>query len=386
MTLAKEVDGSGSVGVPQELTSEFTTEDKQVVSLITFKNISRPLQLRWQWVTPKGQVYLDTDNYRLTANKGKYLPKVTSWHRISLKGEPAGEILGKWSVNIFIDDELIDSKHFVVKNLTDPLILPEEVAAEPHPENWGFIIGIEDYNRMPNAEYARNDALIVRDYFIRVLGIPKENIKTLLDQGATKSHIEKYLKQDIPESIGKDATLYIYYAGHGMAGTKNGAPYLIPYDGDERDIEKNGYKLISLYRDLQQLNIKRTYLFLEAGFTPKALPASTAPTESDQPLLVDIQHSPDSPKSIIIMGAASANQTKNLFAEKRHGLFTYYLLRGIKGEADTDDDGWNSVKEVFGYIYSYVTNQSRHMQSMQTPVLVPASNQWKDIALSRSTE
>jgi hypothetical protein len=386
MVLAKKVDASGNIGVPQEVTSEFTTEDQQVVSLVTFKDIFRPLNLRWKWITPKGQVYLATDNFRLTADKGRYLPQVTSWHRISLKGEPAGDILGQWSVSIFGDDELIDSKQFVVKNLTDPLTLPEEVAAKPHPQSWGLIIGVEDYNKMPDVEYARKDALIVRDYFIRVLGIPQENVKTLLDKDATKARIEHYLKKDIPKSTGKDATLYIYYAGHGMAGAKNGESYLVPYDGDKGSIEKKGYKLTSLYRDLQQLNLKRTYVFLETGFKAMASPSSAVPGKGAQPPAADVNQVLGASRSIIFLSAAAANQARNSFPEKRHGLFTYYLLRGIKGEADTDDDGWNSAKEVYGYIYSSVTNQSRRMQSMQTPVVLPPLDQWKDITLSRSTE
>jgi hypothetical protein len=386
MALAKYVDDSGRIGVPRELTSEFTPEDKQVVSLVTFKNISRPLNLRWEWITPNNQVYLATDNYQLTVDKEKYLPEVTSWHRISLKDEPAGDIQGQWSVNIFADDELIDSKHFVVKDFTDPLMLPEEVAARPRPTNWALIIGIEDYKQMPNVEYARNDALIVRDYFIRILGVPKENITTLLDTEATKARIEQYLKKDIPNKAGKDATLYVYYAGHGMVGTVKGEPYLVPYDADTRFIEKSGYKLISLYRELKRLNFQRAYIFLEAGFNAKALPTSAMWVKSYRPPPVNVKQVLPPSRSIISLGATSPNQTRNSFPEKRHGLFTYYLLRGMKGEADTDDDGWNSMKEVYGYIYSYVTHQSRLMGSRQTPVLVPPLDQWKDFALSRSTE
>jgi hypothetical protein len=386
MALAKKVDDSGRIAVPLELTSEFTPEDKQVVSLVTFKNISHPMNLRWQWITPKGQVYLASGSYRLTVDQEKYLPTVTSWHKISLKDEPAESIKGQWSVKIFVNDELIDSKHFFVKDFTDPLMLPVEVAVKPRPENWGFIVGIEDYNRMPKVEYARSDALIVRDYFIRVLGVPKENITTLLDTEATKARIGQYLKKDRPKSTGKNATLYVYYAGHGSSGSIKGEPYLLPYDADIRFVEKSGYKLISLYRDLEQLEFQQAYIFLEVGFNANGLTASAKPVKGDRVPPVNVQQVLPPSRSIISVGAASANQTRNSYPEKKHGLFTYYLLRGMKGEADTDDDGWNTMKEVYGYIYSYVTHQSRRMQSNQRPFLVPPLDQWKDVALSRSTE
>ena len=80
-------------------------------------------------------------------------------------------------------------------------------------------IGIEDYLRLPNVEYARKDALIVKDYFIKVLGVPEENVMTLIDNDATKGRIEGYLKEYIPSNVGKDTTLYVYFAGHGAPGS-----------------------------------------------------------------------------------------------------------------------------------------------------------------------
>ena len=95
-------------------------------------------------------------------------------------------------MKVFVDDELIDSKPFFVKVYTDPLMLPPGMASKPYPKDWGLIIGIEDYARLPTVEYARKDALIVRDYFIRVLGVPEENIISLVDSDATKETIQQY--------------------------------------------------------------------------------------------------------------------------------------------------------------------------------------------------
>jgi RNA:NAD 2'-phosphotransferase (TPT1/KptA family) len=58
----------------------------------------------------------------------------------------------------------------------------------------------------------------------------------------------------------------------------------------------------------------------------------------------------------------------------------------MKGEADADHDGWSSIKEMYEYVRKHVSRQSRRMQSEQTPSIVPSSDQWKDIALSRSVE
>jgi uncharacterized caspase-like protein len=90
--------------------------------------------------------------------------------------------------------------------------------------------------------------------------------------------------------------------------------------------------------------------------------------------------------SIISLNATSTGQISNAFPEKKHGLFTYYLLRGMKGEADMDNDGWTSMKEVYSYVRNHVRRVSRRMQSEQTPSIVPPSDLWKDIRLSRSAK
>jgi hypothetical protein len=383
MVLARDIDESGTIGVPRGVTSEFYTQDEQVVALLSFKNLHGSHKLRWQWIDSDGKVYLDTKNFPLEVDRGKYLPEVTAWHRISLKDEPAVDRPGQWMVNIFVDDELIESKPFHVKVFDDPLMIPQGVSTKPFPNDWGLIIGIEDYSRLPKVEYARKDALIVRDYFIRVLGVPEENVISLVDRDATKARIEGFLKNYIPKNVGRDANLYVYFAGHGMPGMRKGEPYLVPYDADTRFIEQTGYKLISFYQDLHKINVKRVYVFLDSCFSGVASRAAKMLVEGSRPALIHVKKVRMPSKSIISLNATSSGQISNAYHEKQHGLFTYYLLRGMKGEADTNEDGWSSVKEVYAYVRSHVKRQSRRMQTEQTPTILPASNRWKDVALSR---
>ncbi len=62
--------------------------------------------------------------------------------------------------------------------------------SKPFPKDWGLIIGIENYNSLPNVKFTRKDALIIKDYFVRLLGEPEENIISLINSEATKARIE----------------------------------------------------------------------------------------------------------------------------------------------------------------------------------------------------
>ena len=114
IVLAKDVDASGTVGVPVGLTSNFFNNDEQVVAFLSLDNVTGSHTLRWEWIAPDGGIYLVSNEYSLVVNKGKYLPKVTAWHRISINHEPAADTLGEWKVAVYVDDELVGAKPFML--------------------------------------------------------------------------------------------------------------------------------------------------------------------------------------------------------------------------------------------------------------------------------
>jgi hypothetical protein len=114
IVLAKDVDTSGKVGVPVGLTSNFFNNDEQVVAFLSLDNVTGSHTLRWEWIAPDGGIYLVSNVYSIVVNKGKYLPKVTAWHRISINYEPAANTLGEWKVAAYVDDELVDVKPFTL--------------------------------------------------------------------------------------------------------------------------------------------------------------------------------------------------------------------------------------------------------------------------------
>jgi hypothetical protein len=44
------------------------------------------------------------------------------------------------------------------------------------PKDWILILGVDNYDSLPNVKFARKDALIIKDYFVRILGVPKKSI------------------------------------------------------------------------------------------------------------------------------------------------------------------------------------------------------------------
>ena len=69
-------------------------------------------------------------------------------------------------------------------------MLPQNLFSRPFTKDWGLTIGIENYDSLPNVKFARKDALIIKNYFVRILGVPEENIISLIDSEATRARIE----------------------------------------------------------------------------------------------------------------------------------------------------------------------------------------------------
>ena len=53
-------------------------------------------------------------------------------------------------------------------------------------------------------------------------------------------------------------------------------------------------------------------------------------------------------------------------------MFTYYLLKGLRGEADDNSDGFVTVKEAYAYLYDRVRSDTRHSQNPWASAYVSA--------------
>lgn len=55
--------------------------------------------------------------------------------------------------------------------------------------------------------------------------------------------------------------------------------------------------------------------------------------------------------------------------ELRHGILTYYLIEGLKGAADLNQDGIVTVQELYEYVEAQVSKKSRTAGGNQHPMM-----------------
>ncbi|MBU0767445.1 caspase family protein [Patescibacteria group bacterium] len=237
---------------------------------------------------------------------------------------------------------------------------------------YAIVIGIEQYRqKLPKADFAVSDAKLVSEYLFKVMGYPEQNIVTLTNEHASKGDFEKYFEKWLFNNVEKDGTVFIYYSGHGAPNPKTSDAYLVPYDGDPTFIDQTGYSLKRMYDVLGKLPAKEIIVTLDSCFSGAG--GRSVLAKGARPLVMDLQSGVVLPKNMTVLSASSGDQISSTYDEKGHGLFTYFMLKGIKNEDVVNPDGSIKMDDLFGYLKPQVERIARKQyNNEQTPQLIGA--------------
>jgi hypothetical protein len=75
------------------------------------------------------------------------------------------------------------------------------------------------------------------------------------------------------------------------------------------------------------------------------------------------------PPNVSVFSAASGMEFSSSWPQKKHGLFTYFLMKGLKKEADTNQDKKITYGELGDYINLNVSETAGMLDREQTPQL-----------------
>ncbi|MRR18123.1 MAG: hypothetical protein EG826_16880 [Deltaproteobacteria bacterium] len=239
---------------------------------------------------------------------------------------------------------------------------------------YAIIIGIETYRQnLPRADFAESDARLVAAYLAGTLGYPEENVVTLTNDRAALGDFVKYFEKWLPNNVEKDGIVFIYYSGHGAPDPKTGGAYLVPYDGDPVFIAETGYSLKRMYDALGRLPAKEIVVALDSCFSGAG--GRSVIAKGARPLVMNISGNLALSKNMTVISASSGDQISSTYDEKGHGLFTYFLLKGIKNEDVVKPDGTLKVEDLYGYLKPQVERIARKQyNNEQTPQLMGAKN------------
>ena len=240
------------------------------------------------------------------------------------------------------------------------------------PSAIAIIFGVEHYREIPSVTYAKRDASIFKEYCTTALGImdDRNHIYLKTDEEVTKGEFDKVFDDFgwLAKRTNEESEVFVFFAGHGAPNVSDKTPYLIPYDGDVNYPLQTGYSLNRLYSQLQGLKAKSITVFLDACFT--GLNREKTPLIADaRPIMISVENPILTSPKLLSFTASSAQQISSAFPEKKHGLFTYFLLKGLRGDADENHDSKITAVELIHYLLRLVPETAGQMDREQTPQL-----------------
>jgi len=81
------------------------------------------------------------------------------------------------------------------------------------------------------------------------------------------------------------------------------------------------------------------------------------------------------PDNFTVITASQADQISSSSPDLKHGIFSYYLMRGMEGDADANRDGRITAGEMQAYLLEQVTRQAGMQNRVQQPQLIGDVNQ-----------
>jgi hypothetical protein len=216
---------------------------------------------------------------------------------------------------------------------------------------FALIIGNEDYGKFQtglqsdqNVLYARNDALVFKEYAVNTLGVLEKHTFTLTD--ATRGQMSREIER-ITElaKLTPNAEIIFYYAGHGLPDLETFESYLVPVDVAASNLD-DAIKLKDLYSKLASSKANKIMVFLDACFSGGGrgenglLAARTVKIRPKSDILEG---------NIVAFTASSGKEVSLPFESQSHGLFTYYLLRKLQetqGNVTLDELGQHLEQEI----------------------------------------
>ena len=243
------------------------------------------------------------------------------------------------------------------------------------PNSVGLLIGIQNYKYLPNAPYADNDAKLMQEYFKKRLGLEQVVLYT-------NDEISGYFWDDIfnPETgelqkaiIKGKTNLFVFYSGHGVPEKDGNKVYLFPSDGKIARLNQQGLELNNFYDNLAALEAASVTVFLDACFTGASRTSKNYDIKNLDGTKTGIHQASKMPEpwnsydNFNVFTSSSGNETSLGYDNAETGLFSFFLMAGMQGAADVNNDKQITLGELKNYVIKNVTETSPKISGKQTP-------------------
>jgi hypothetical protein len=252
---------------------------------------------------------------------------------------------------------------------------------KPKPQVWVMSVGVASYKNPRIAlKYPQSDALEMQGLWRGPEGgsLDYNHIMVLTNDRATRRNILDSMRVLFSRAAEDDLVVF-YFSGHGLKGA------FLPHDYDDNDVKIEYTELNSL---LKSCPAKHKLVIGDACFVGSLWASKSVETSVFQ--------SPDESQSstffrelnrtapgTAFMLSSSADEESFEISSYGRSIFTHYILEGLKGAANANDDEVITVKELFDYAAENVRVLANRVKKEQTPLLRGTFDPNMPIAMKR---
>lgn len=216
---------------------------------------------------------------------------------------------------------------------------------------YAVIVGVSDYkndNLKLDLNYCDDDA---RSFYNLLLtsGVKKENIALLTDYKASKKNIISKLNLVFSKADTFDEVIF-FFSGHGSKGS------FVPYDYNGSYATLLDYSIIK--NSFKKCNTNKKLCIADACYSGTikhpSIKSKTKTTYNNKK------------SNIVVIMSSRDYQTSREIPSLKNGAFTYYLVKGLKGNADKNKDNIITVSEMYFYTKEHVKLET---QNKQVPII-----------------
>lgn len=270
------------------------------------------------------------------------------------------------------------------QNQSNEILIPEIAAYNvddivprtgiSNPYAIAVVIGNKSYTHpdVPDVDWAISDASTMKSYLINMLGYREANV--IYIENASKSDFELVFgTKEVPQGKLYNwakpnlSDVFVYYSGHGAPDAVTKKAFFMPSNSDPNYVRIGGYPLDLFYTNLSKISAKSITVVLDACFSGASQTGMLIRGAS--PMYIDVEM-PLVGVSYNLLTSSAGDEISSWFPESRHSLFTYYFLRAMRGEADSNNDHKVTLQEIGDFIHDQVPYMARRLYGReQTPTV-----------------
>jgi uncharacterized caspase-like protein len=175
--------------------------------------------------------------------------------------------------------------------------------------------------------------------------------------------------RDLFRQAGPRDLVVLYFSGHGLPGT------FLPIDYD-------GFNNQLRHSEIRQIldESPAGYKLCLADACHSGGLVNARGRQLPEVLTTYYENLTSTRPGLALIMSSKSDETSLESSGLRQGVFSHFLLRGLKGEADADRDGVVRVQELYGYVDEQVR---AYTQQQQSPIIQGSYDQRMPVAVLR---